>query len=519
MTASNTQPIGYTETFRKGALIALTIGFCLVTALPVLLLDNLPLVDYPEHLAMFHIIANLNASDHLSAYYEIHDGVFPYWGIQAMMSVLVPLMGVEPAIRLFSALAILSPLLGTLALSYAWHARLNILPFAAFLLAYNGIFFWGFLNFLFCSGIAMAMFAGWIASAAAPQLWRYLGLSIAATLLIWMHPLAAALLGMMVGLWEVAKLKDDLSVQPARRTLGHLFCIGLCFAPAVVSLAFLTSFDASPKLFHVGTIVHRLIALLSPFWMGISNANGVFGLTFCAVVFILLYEKKLHIIQVVPLFLILLTAVAMLVPMVALNVAYLNYRLPLFICLLFVASLAAATENDRATMYGTACLAILFALKTGLSIAALQTGSSEVSELRESLHTVPKGAKVLSVMYRESDKYPGSYDERRYQNLSSYLVIDRDAFVSDMFASVGVVYQPEVEEWAESLSRPGQYSALLGEASDNSQIKKVGMPIPTNWRSWYDHILVVHFGDVPPTPDGVSISHTGSYYSLLKIQK
>src|SRR5215472_7245124 len=50
---------------------ALFLILAILAALPILLCETLPLVDYPNHLARMHILSTLKSSALLQSYYEI----------------------------------------------------------------------------------------------------------------------------------------------------------------------------------------------------------------------------------------------------------------------------------------------------------------------------------------------------------------------------------------------------------------------------------------------------------------
>ena len=78
------------------------------------------------------------------------------------MRALSPILGVEQAGRVFSALAMLMPALGATVLSRVIHGRWSLVSLVGFALCMNGLVAWGFLDYVFGVGIAFLGVAGWI---------------------------------------------------------------------------------------------------------------------------------------------------------------------------------------------------------------------------------------------------------------------------------------------------------------------------------------------------------------------
>jgi hypothetical protein len=148
---------------RAGAVWLLLLLAAAAAALPFAVLDNAPLVDAPNHLARFHVMAELERSPELQEFYEFRPGFHPYYGMRIVFGLLQPVFGLEVTGRIFTVLAVLSPALGALVLARAIHGRMTLLPLFAFALTMNAPAAWGFLNFLFSLGFVLSAFAGWIA--------------------------------------------------------------------------------------------------------------------------------------------------------------------------------------------------------------------------------------------------------------------------------------------------------------------------------------------------------------------
>jgi hypothetical protein len=136
---------------------------CLILLAPLALVDVPPLLDYPNHLARATVLA-LGASDPvLSRMYASHWAVIPNLGTDLVLPPLVRVLPVHLAGRIVVSIALLLPVLGTVAYSRATFRVNAAWPLASALVAYNAALLLGFLNFVAAIGIALLLAAAWIA--------------------------------------------------------------------------------------------------------------------------------------------------------------------------------------------------------------------------------------------------------------------------------------------------------------------------------------------------------------------
>ena len=142
-----------------------------VTLIPLALVHIPPLVDYPNHMARMQILVDDGRSEHLRQYYQIRWDILPNLAIDVLVPALARFVGIETAGKIFIGLTLFLLAGGVIALHYALHQHWSWWPLMAFFFLFNSILLWGFLNYLFGLGVALFIFAGWVAHRHRP-LWQ-----------------------------------------------------------------------------------------------------------------------------------------------------------------------------------------------------------------------------------------------------------------------------------------------------------------------------------------------------------
>src|SRR5262249_17059596 len=133
-------------------LLCVSIVLCatLAALIPIFAVETLPLHDYPSHLARMYVLLQAGHNAALNQFYEVHWAVMANLAMDLTVPPLARLIGsVELAGKIFVAATMLLLATGTAFLHAAIHRRLTTWPILAALLLYNGILWFGFLNFLF----------------------------------------------------------------------------------------------------------------------------------------------------------------------------------------------------------------------------------------------------------------------------------------------------------------------------------------------------------------------------------
>jgi hypothetical protein len=153
-----------------------------LSAVPVFSTVLPPLVDYPNHLARMHLLAEGG-----DAFYAVHWAALPNLAEDLIVPPLARLMPLDLAGRLFLVMIFALMTGGAIWLNRVATGCWRLWPLLAFLLLYNRILLWGFVNYLFGVGVALCGTASWLALEGRGWRLRVLSSSIAALACFFSH--------------------------------------------------------------------------------------------------------------------------------------------------------------------------------------------------------------------------------------------------------------------------------------------------------------------------------------------
>lgn len=139
----------------------------LVAAVPLAIPAVPPLIDVGSHLGRYAVQLDAGASPVLRQWYTFEWGLLPNLGVDLLVQVLAPVLGLEPAVRVIIAGIAALHVAGVVLLARVAHGRTPPTVLFAVPLAYGFPLHYGFVNFAL--GIALACLA--------LALWLKLGMS------------------------------------------------------------------------------------------------------------------------------------------------------------------------------------------------------------------------------------------------------------------------------------------------------------------------------------------------------
>ena len=397
-----------------------------LASLPVLLTANLPLLDYPNHLARMYLLDTLPSSLSLQRYYAIDWQPLPNLAMDLIVPPLSRLMPLELAGKLFVLTTLLLLAAGPALLHRALFGSWSNVPLLAFLLLYGRILLFGFVNYLFGLGLAFVLFAAWIVLRSRPLVVRFPLSTCFALVLYFAHLEALGVYALLVGSYEIAAAWH--SHEAVHKRLVRLVTEGLPFLVPLMTLL-LSTYGLSTAVDF--TPLGRKFDLL----FGVFDAGDrVFDIV-CFVVAMCalgaaLWRRWLSL------------APAMKLPLIALCVCYLampthilsafgaDHRLPLAIALALAASLrwTGTRQQEARFMLGAG---VLFVVRLGVIIASWHASDRIYARMLPVLYKIPSGSRVALA-------YPRAELDATVEplvHLPTLAIVRRHGFVPTLFGS------------------------------------------------------------------------------------
>lgn len=495
--------------------------------LPLALVDLPALVDYPNHLARLHIVANIGADEALAANYQVIWAAMPNLAMDIVSWPFLGLLPVETLGLLFTLLTMAVLVVGTLALHRALHGSIGLWPAAAWLFVYNHLLIMGFLNYLFAVGLALLLFAGWIASEGRPA-WIRLALFPAALIgLYFAHLFALGVYGVCVAGFELSRVWGDLRAD-WKAAVRNRLAVAWQFIPVAV-LVLATMPDGGGRSFYYGPLLQKIKALWSPALTYLKPIDlGVF-LFVLAVLIAGLATRKLVLARAMrlPMILLILLAAAMPFQMEGAwgHIWYADLRLPIVIALLLVAGLRPRNVGPKAMMVVISAALVLFAGRIYDISGEWRRVDRDFAEFRTALSVIEPGAALLPVQKQNVPLPDGETRfDHAYWHMPMMAVIDRSAFVPTLFTDPAKQPVRVTEARAAmdtEFGAPIELALLVDSAHGGGAVEWVLIGIKPFWVDWpvrYDYVLITHFGATGnPLPDLLAPVHEGSFFDIYRV--
>lgn len=401
-------------------------------AIAPLLLNEYPgMPDYPNHLARMQLLVQ-DLMGQSSRYYEVRHRLIPNLAMDLFVPALA-MLGVPLGIatRLFCAVSLLLPVIGVALLAKALHRTTPWLALFAFPIAFHRYFIYGFLNYCFAIGLALLMLALWVhlrrRTAAANSPLMFLVFSLLGAVLLLSHLVGFALYAIVLMTLEGAPIVfgQDRSSSAWRA----LLMAAATLLPPV--LFYFTMFDRGMGLrFAWNEVLNAKVAgAISPF-LSYSAAISVLiaGVMTLALLYLWL-SGKLKIDVAAACAFLALAVVFLVLPTNSMGSGMLDRRVGPVLALFCFAAVAL-----KASPRLTAVVVLVASCLTVLKVYEVQThwraASREFAAIRGALGSLPPGARLVGQVVTEGT----SLEFPPVRHAAAFAVIDRDAFIPNMFA-------------------------------------------------------------------------------------
>jgi hypothetical protein len=488
---------------------ALVVAVLLMLAVPFLVIEVPPVLDYPNHLARAFLLTLGQSDPVLSQMYAPNWSILPNLALDLVLPPLLYVLPIDVAGRLVLAGSLLVPLGGVALYSTCLFGRKSWWwPLCGAVVAFNAGFLLGFMNFLYGLGAAFAVAALWLKWRERRPAMAVLGAAAGGAVVFFCHIAALGLLWALIAGSEVDRLypmlrRGDFSW---RDLLRRGIAASAVFIPAVLLYAL------SPTSDEVGAVVWPPNpAVTKPVFLfaAVMNYNLPLDLASGLALVCLLWVGvrngwlKLPLSTAVALALLTIAYLAM--PFRIQGGAFFDFRFAVMIGYVLCAGLAeTAAVPRRIGIVVAAGLVALAVMRIGTLVVMWHGYDREVADMRAAVAPVPAGARVVVATVTGTDApeyWRGAQPVRRIDalvatdsHLPALLLAQRGAFSPLIFADPGkqpirvraafADLAPPRSDWGLPSYRELRSGPLSAEEQGH-------FPYLRNWIDKFDYLLIL----------------------------
>ena len=504
---------------------ATAMALAIVLGIPFFLVDVPPVLDYPNHLARYFVLAHPDDAI-LSKMYAPHWTILPNLGVDAIAVALLRLTDVHVGGRLLLALSLFAPVVGAVVYSRVVFGRYSLWSLASGLVAYNGAFFLGFMNFLLSIGLALIGGAAWIAFGRRKRVLGKIAIgAFAAALIFFCHIFGVLLFALLIGgdeadrLWAL-RSSDALRPRDIVRTIGILVA---AISPAVV-LYLLSPLAGQTAMEGQWRGLGKFWMAFAPVMMPNAILTLISGGAVVSLLIWILVRRGVQLAPGMPLVFAVLMLGFVVAPSTVKGGTVVDLRFALMMGLLLFAGV-----QPRFPLPALLVVAIsaLIVVRSGYISAMWFNHRHDLADVRAALARVEPGARVmvargnpgyLTDVQPPERALPGLY--RLDGHIAALLVIERHAFWPLLFADPSqqpLIVKPPFAQIAQPLSEPVEWP-LLGEESLSAGTLR-SVRYLRDWRANFDNVLLIDPATSARVPSGLSPIYLGPYAQLFRIAR
>lgn len=408
--------------------LALILLLSALAALPACLAPVLPLIDLGGHVARYAVQLDAGRSEVLRNWYSFEWGLLPNLGVDLLVQLLAPLIGLEPAVHLIVGSTPPLTVSGMLLLSRAAHGRIGVNALYALPLAISLPYLYGFANFALSIALAFHAMALWIALERRPACRTVLFVPIGFALWV-CHLVGWAVFGLVAGMtalvtnWRNRKGFAGTIILTGLMTAPLLLgpIVGMLTArPGKEAVALLANNDAPRKIVW-------LIMAMADRWLGWDAAcAGVIAL----VLYISLRTRGFVVHAGLMAAALALLGLYLLMPDTIMGSRFADMRLgPVILALLVLASAPNAAEQgakvDPRLMRWLLIGGLVFGgARLATNSASMAMAGHQFAETLTAIEAAPRGVNLVSLYVDEC----GGWNTDRRRHIMGYGLVRRHLF-------------------------------------------------------------------------------------------
>lgn len=396
---------------RKDLWFGLLLAFA--ACLPVLVAVQPQMTDYGAHLARYHVMLDGGQSADLAKYYTFSWRWTGNLGMDLLVWLLAPLMGLEAAAKLIIAIIPILTGLGILAVERTLRKRIGAGSILAFSFIWSPMLLMGFANYGLALAFAFFAFALWVRMAKNPRRWIvFLPIAV----VVWLcHVSGWGILGVMVFGYELHQRRNlSAVIAPWPLTLPFVFTL-------------LNSGDAGGVSWGNRVLEYKIATLMRT--MSDQSADLDMASLVIVLAVLMIAAKRGRIDGRLGLAALIVFVLGFIMPRHIFGGDYADYRM---LCAgLLLGCMALDIREPRWAIWAAGAL---FIVRLTVTTHAWYENSKDTERYLTVLEHLPRGTTVASAVTYD---VPG-WKVEAFHHICGFAVVRRDAFSNCNFAVPGV---------------------------------------------------------------------------------
>ena len=411
------------------------IAMMLISIVPLLYPQPAPLVDLLGHIGRYRVQIDESSSAFLQRYYAFHWAPIGNLGVDLLVQLLGPVIGLEPAVKLIVISIPALTTAGFLFVAREVHHRLPPTAIFSLLFVYNHPFIFGFVNFSFSMALAFIAFGLWLRLGRQGRLKLRAALFVPISIVMYFtHTFGWGTLGLLAFSAEAVRQHDSgqgwfrSGVNAALHASVMALPLVLVFAWRSETTGALTRnfFEWKLKWEWIYSAVRDRWQ-----WFDIGTV-AIIPLLFLYTVF----SRRLTISRNLAFSVLILTACFILLPWTMFGSAYADMRLAPYMFALVPLSMRFSGETHLPTARTIAILGVtLFTIRIAGVTASMFIAAQDQEAKLEALDHVPMGARVVTLVGRECGR---EWPLPRLSHIPGLIIDRREGFSNDQWQISGV---------------------------------------------------------------------------------
>jgi hypothetical protein len=439
-----------------------------LSTVPLLSPSLPPLTDLLGHVGRYRVQLDVATDPVLQRYYGFEWALIGNLGVDLLVQLIAPLIGLEPAVKLIVIAIIALTTGGFLLLSYQVHGRISAAAFFALPIAYSFPFQFGFVNYCLSMALAVFAFVLWIRLGEQARFRMRAALFVPISVLIWLAHIGGwGAFGLFAFSAETVRLRNAGHSVIMAMLRGGIHCIPLIVPLLLTIIARTNGAEGGSGVWFNWSIKYQWLAMvLSDRWQAFDLASLYLLLVIIASAGIL---RSLRFNPTIGLAALLLLAAFIITPRIFIGSAYADMRLiPYAIAL---ALLAIEAKPDFVLLRRSLVIAgfAFFLVRTAATTESFRQYDAMLTHEATVIEHFPIGARVASFVNRECCN---DWMLDRRIHLPSIALARKRIFTNDQFIMAG----------AQLIQI--RYDNAAGFDRDPSQLIKRNMSDRTDWRNF-----------------------------------